>query len=103
MEPHPHSSRLGAPRGQGPEPAVPGALLPAPSTSPCPCQYRTPNHLCPQWARWELSVQDHKPSSALAREGRASQLTPLSLQPPDTSLPFPSRSLDAPMVPDTDI
>ena len=40
--------------------------------------YRTPDHLLPQWARWELSVQDHKPSSALTKGG---QSTPVSLWP----------------------
>lgn len=38
IEPHPYFSRLGANTRQGPEPAVPGALLPTPATSPSPCQ-----------------------------------------------------------------
>lgn len=47
--------------------------------------YQTPDHLLSQWAQWELSFQDHKPSSALSREGQSTpqMLTPVSLQPPD--------------------
>ena len=62
---HPHSSHLGAAARQGPERL--GALRSAPPTSPRDLPPRPPA----QRAWWELSVQDYKPSSAPAREGRA--------------------------------
>lgn len=69
VEPHPHSSHLGAILGSAQracaQSAPAGALTPA--LAPADTD---PNHRC-LVARRELSVQDHKPSSALAREGGA--------------------------------
>ncbi|KAF6094655.1 hypothetical protein HJG60_011765 [Phyllostomus discolor] len=82
---HPHSSRLGAAARQGPERlgALGRHLPPAPSTCP-------PGPPA-QRARWELPAQDHKPSSAPAREGRAH---------PDSRSMSPSRpSSGAPTAP----
>lgn len=60
-----------------------GALLPAPHTSPCRSS-GPQTTLRPRRPWWELSVQDHKPSSALARDGQSipQTLMPLSLWPP---------------------
>lgn len=74
----------------------------APPPAPARPGTQTPDPRPPaQRARWELSVQDHKPSSALTPTGRASQtLQTLCLCPPPT-LPLPAPPLTPPPVPGT--
>lgn len=69
----------------------------APPPAPARPGTQTPDPRPPaQRARWELSVQDHKPSSALTPTGRASQtLQTLCLCPPPT-LPLPAPPLTPP-------
>lgn len=85
-----HISHLGAvarPRA--------GSVLSGQHLPPAPADrliYRTLAQHLPAQAWWELSVQDHKPSSAPTREGQSLPQTFMSL-----SLPPPNPSLSSPL------